>query len=61
VSRPGRAGLAVPARALSIAVGGRRLLGHRRRLLRGVEPAHRRVGAPPLAIWPALDHEGQFI
>ena len=39
----------------------RRLPGHRRRLLRRLEPARRRAGPPPLAVRPALDQERQFI
>src|SRR5690242_10881081 len=58
---PGRAGLAVPARALPVAAGVRRLPSHRRRLLRGLEPARRRAGPPPFPVRPALDQEGQFI
>src|SRR3954451_15624326 len=47
---PGRAGLALPARALPVAASLHRLPRHRRRVLRGLEPPRRRAGTPPLAL-----------
>jgi hypothetical protein len=47
---PVERGLAVPARALPVAAGVRRLPRHRRRLLRRLETPRRRAGPPPLAL-----------
>jgi hypothetical protein len=56
---PGRAGLAVPARALPLASAAQGLQGHRRRLLRGVERPDPR--APPISVRVPMAHRSQFI